>query len=842
MPGEPPPAKTSSGETLLPVDIFPPDSVAIITDSHQVLERSPAAKLLYVEHSLWSDVIEARGNSDMLFILAAGGAELVKLTDLALCNGFSPPTIFGMLPPASEQLEQHRAGSIAKLWAFVRHNGPYGGGVYIGKYGRSPRTDGSTRQILFDPHTFPQSINLSWFDGAAYVPPSSGYNYVFGGAPVFPGSEGDPIRKYHHVRALMHNQGRSVIVYQRLSRPEPALEASHLNSVPHTTDEIRLQWQLLQSTRPPHLCCNPNGWNPPTEPYVAISHVWSSKELDIDDGYNAFMVTKCRAAVRTSEDVWMDFLCIDQRSASAIIDAVASMPDLYRRAAWVAVLLEEDEVGTIRQVLDNCRANPKPRQTRDIQAVRRALVDYMNSLLRLMAIPWFTRIWTLQEFTLNSDVVFLSCNEELVTNGILKSACNNLKMSHLVETISAFSHSITSYQSTFRAGSTEETDYGADPRLGSVISTISRLELSLGLTTPFTAGITINRLPLGDFEIRDEIILSSSIVGDVASVSNWFRETAEHKTVPQWFVAIMSGRECTYLQDIIYGTHGLVNWPDLHEFARLPAEEMERRILEVMMSKGWLPQVSSGPYGPTTHLNVPRIVKTEQGWKLNCYDVGSNSFVGLNNIRAWVSDGRDGLARDGEVWMEWKYRFFGREMQSGRYENAADVRDWVIRHFSDIRDGAVRVGRCLTESKRRIARVKAKGEDDGADRWNPFVVANRQWVVVGAGHMESDSTLVMRDVVHSGPNTEGLPEMIITVDPRRSDDVADFTSVKLVRLCCGSISPGVPLVELLPTLPHPTAPESTPKDDLALPQSIGYSPATMEKKSWQSVFLSIPAD
>lgn len=117
---------------------------------------------------------------------------------------------------------------------------------------------------------------------------------------------------------------------------------------------------------------------------------------------------------------WIDSLCINQADALERGNQVALMGSLYARASRTVVWLGEStpDVMDATAVMLRISAWPWARGT-DAEAVQlrdSISSDQWQALQQWMNRPWWTRVWTLQEFLLPERLVFLSGDDTIERN------------------------------------------------------------------------------------------------------------------------------------------------------------------------------------------------------------------------------------------------------------------------------------------------------------------------------------------------------------------------------------------------------------------------------------------
>ncbi|KAI6753909.1 hypothetical protein HG530_013085 [Fusarium avenaceum] len=176
--------------------------------------------------------------------------------------------------------------------------------------------------------------------------------------------------------------------------------------------------------------------------FVALSYVWG----DLNDTLPICVSGNTISATRNLHDVlqnlwdskfdqliWIDALCINQEDLLERASQVALMGDIYSRALYVLAFLSplSDSFDLGMDYIAQSAANPdlhyepsiSPHLTvRGFDARDEALRD---SIIALFATPWWTRVWTVQEFILAQDVRF-QCGQRLMSCKTLQQGIKNL--------------------------------------------------------------------------------------------------------------------------------------------------------------------------------------------------------------------------------------------------------------------------------------------------------------------------------------------------------------------------------------------------------------------------------
>ncbi|CAJ0555376.1 Ff.00g054410.m01.CDS01 [Fusarium sp. VM40] len=174
-------------------------------------------------------------------------------------------------------------------------------------------------------------------------------------------------------------------------------------------------------------------------PFVALSYVWGDLEdvlplpisgRTVRATRNLHRVLDCLSASRFDQLLWIDALCINQDDPQERASQVALMGDIYSQAEYVLAFLSPDgqrfDLGLdyIEEAARNPDVHFEPSlsphlKLKGFNATDKILQD---SLIGFFAAPWWTRIWTVQEFLLARRVVF-QCGDRLLDARVVQKSC-----------------------------------------------------------------------------------------------------------------------------------------------------------------------------------------------------------------------------------------------------------------------------------------------------------------------------------------------------------------------------------------------------------------------------------
>ncbi|KAG5793099.1 hypothetical protein H9Q69_007837 [Fusarium xylarioides] len=181
--------------------------------------------------------------------------------------------------------------------------------------------------------------------------------------------------------------------------------------------------------------------DPTRPPFVALSYVWGdlADTLPLDVSGQIVQATKnlhhvldCLLASEFDELFWIDALCIDQQNPQERASQVALMGEIYSHAQYVLAFLspqsEPFNLGldyievTARDTSIHFDPSISPHLM--VQGLNASDKPLQDSIIGFFAAPWWTRVWTVQEFLLAQKVVF-RCGDRLIDAATVRKACRS---------------------------------------------------------------------------------------------------------------------------------------------------------------------------------------------------------------------------------------------------------------------------------------------------------------------------------------------------------------------------------------------------------------------------------
>lgn len=183
--------------------------------------------------------------------------------------------------------------------------------------------------------------------------------------------------------------------------------------------------------------------DPTLPPFIALSYAWGdlSDTVSLRVSGCTLSVTRelrtilqCLFTTHSHSIFWIDAMCINQQDLNERAAQVALMCNIYSQATYVLAFLTPlpDPVDVGLNFLEQVAANPhlhyepslSPHVTVDGLSVLSE--TFRDSLIAFFAAPWWTRVWTVQEFVLAKKVVF-QCGSRLADAEMVIRAFSSLK-------------------------------------------------------------------------------------------------------------------------------------------------------------------------------------------------------------------------------------------------------------------------------------------------------------------------------------------------------------------------------------------------------------------------------
>ncbi|KPM43951.1 hypothetical protein AK830_g2591 [Neonectria ditissima] len=163
--------------------------------------------------------------------------------------------------------------------------------------------------------------------------------------------------------------------------------------------------------------------DPALPKFVALSYVWGDLKdtLPLEVGNRTIAATRNLHAVLQSlvssnfdQLLWIDALCINQHDLQERAAQVGLMGDIYSRALYVLAFLSpvsapfDVGLGFLEAAAENSELHYEPSLTPHItvNGLTGTSEVLRDSLIAFFAAPWWTRVWTVQEYALAEQVVF----------------------------------------------------------------------------------------------------------------------------------------------------------------------------------------------------------------------------------------------------------------------------------------------------------------------------------------------------------------------------------------------------------------------------------------------------
>ncbi|KAH6512285.1 hypothetical protein HBI81_231520 [Parastagonospora nodorum] len=177
--------------------------------------------------------------------------------------------------------------------------------------------------------------------------------------------------------------------------------------------------------------------NPP--PFEALSYTWGSPEAERTievEGHEVSVTDNLYSALQHLRQgreriMWIDALCINQDDLNERTNQVAQMQYIYSLASTVTIFLGEAWEGSdvAMGFLQQMHADPKLHFDPfldphiEIQGMGLQSDILRDHLISFFSLPWFTRVWTIQEYVLAQQIT-IQCGALSINGDIFLAIFN----------------------------------------------------------------------------------------------------------------------------------------------------------------------------------------------------------------------------------------------------------------------------------------------------------------------------------------------------------------------------------------------------------------------------------
>jgi len=166
--------------------------------------------------------------------------------------------------------------------------------------------------------------------------------------------------------------------------------------------------------------------------FEAISYVWGSHIpayylRDVESDSVLRITESLYHALRAlrypdrSRMLWADAVCINQSDNDEKSNQVKNMGSIYATARRVMVWLGNENFSEAFEALRELEKISDDGISTVPFELTGPVHEAVIELLRVIVTPWFTRLWTIQEFVLAKDVRFCAGNEDISENSLEKA-------------------------------------------------------------------------------------------------------------------------------------------------------------------------------------------------------------------------------------------------------------------------------------------------------------------------------------------------------------------------------------------------------------------------------------
>lgn len=193
-------------------------------------------------------------------------------------------------------------------------------------------------------------------------------------------------------------------------------------------DTIKCKFSLISLNSPP--------------PFEALSYTWGSpgagRTIEVEGHVVSVTNNLYSALHHLRQDreriMWIDALCINQNNLNERTNQVALMQYIYSLASTVTVFLGEAWEGSdvAMGFLQRMHADPKLHFDPyldphiEIQGMDLGSVLLRDHLITFFSLPWFTRVWTIQEYVLARQIT-VQCGTHSINGDIFLTIFNRFK-------------------------------------------------------------------------------------------------------------------------------------------------------------------------------------------------------------------------------------------------------------------------------------------------------------------------------------------------------------------------------------------------------------------------------
>ncbi|KAK7420737.1 hypothetical protein QQX98_002539 [Neonectria punicea] len=170
--------------------------------------------------------------------------------------------------------------------------------------------------------------------------------------------------------------------------------------------------------------------DPALPSFVALSYVWGdlNDTLPLDVGNRTIQATRnlhailqCLSSSNFDQLLWIDALCINQHDLAEHAAQVDLMGNIYSRASYVLAFLSplsapfDIGLGFLEAAAEDSKFHYEPSLTPHItvDGLAASSEALRESLIAFFAAPWWTRVWTVQEYALAEQVIFQCGNRKI---------------------------------------------------------------------------------------------------------------------------------------------------------------------------------------------------------------------------------------------------------------------------------------------------------------------------------------------------------------------------------------------------------------------------------------------
>lgn len=226
-------------------------------------------------------------------------------------------------------------------------------------------------------------------------------------------------------------------IYQPLDKDRKNIRLLHIQPATHKTDPIQCNLEIV--------FLDDNNTDNDGPHYEALSYAWGTdfSETPVHvDGHpktitlNLFQALQHLRRPLQARVVWIDALCIDQSNTAERTHQVGFMRTIYERAVSTTVWMGISTAGDCRLAMrflerfasdEGLHLDPALQPFVEVENENFSSTSIISGLFALFENPWWSRIWTLQEWVLSRRLI-IQHGQFSIDVGSIPQVSNNWRL------------------------------------------------------------------------------------------------------------------------------------------------------------------------------------------------------------------------------------------------------------------------------------------------------------------------------------------------------------------------------------------------------------------------------